>query len=283
MRFLLNLFTLCFCPLLLCLSACAMANNSPAEESICLTLPCWPPKDSFETSYPQLSRWLICIKGGEEEQSFYTTSQSLTLSVKKNRPFCLLAQPLTLLSDGSECAFFKPAGFLYPFMHNQEKKDNQITWEAGFLAEIMKSLFCEGLANSLSPTDIEYIISSFNWKKAQDLVCKKIGESDKYFYNPWLLSKAQILEGISALSFKSTLLNASACTGLETSRLPSGIFFSSFIPENQFISQKNQFTVVKNTPVLIADGQKYGIFITYKSSKNISLEFIYLPIYIEDI
>ena len=283
MRFLLNLFTLCFCPLLLCLSACAMANNSPAEESICLTLPCWPPKDSFAASYPQLSRWLICIKGGEEEQSFYTTSQSLTLSVKKNRPFCLLAQPLTLLSDGRECDFFKPAGFLYPFMHNQEKKDNQITWEAGFLAEIMKSLFCEGLANSLSPTDIEYIISSFNWKKAQDLVCKKIGESDKYFYNPWLLSKAQILEGISALSFKSTLLNASGCTGLETSRLPSGIFLSSFIPENQFISQKNQFTVVKNTPVLIADGQKYGIFITYKSSKNISLEFIYLPIYIEDI
>lgn len=283
MRFLLKSFILVIFALIPGLSACALASESPAEESICLSLPDWPPEDSFTASYPRLSRWHICIKGGEEEQSFYTTDKSICLSVKKNRPFCLLAQPLTLLSDGSECAFFKPAGFLYPFSISRDEQENQITWEAGFLADIMESIFCEGLANSLSPADIEYLVSSFNWKKAQEAINKRISESDKLFYNPWLLPKAQILDGISSLSFKSTLLNASGSIGLDTSILPPGIFLSSFIPENGFLSQKNQLTLLKNTPLLIGDGQKYGIFITWKSSKNISLEFIFLPIYIEDI
>ncbi len=260
-----------------------MANNSPAEESICLTLPCWPPEDSLSSSYPKLSRWLICIKGGEEEQTFYTTDLSLSISVKKNRPFCLLAQPITLLSDGSECAFFKPAGFLYPFSLSRNQKENEISWEEGFLADVMKTFFTEGLSESLSPADIEYLVSTFNWKKAQESIDKKITESNKCFYNPWLLSKSKILEGISALSFKAGMLSLSGTSPMDASLLPSGTFLSTFIPENQFISHKNQFTVLKNTPLLIGDGQKYGILITYKTSKNISLEFIFLPIYIEDI
>ena len=79
------------------------------------------------------------------------------------------------------------------------------------------------------------------------------------------------------------MLSLSGANPMDAATLPSGLFFSTFIPENQFFAQKNQFTVLKNTPLLIGDGQKYGIFITYKTSKNISLEFIFLPIYIEDI
>ena len=283
MRFIVKLLTLCFFVQIPLLTACAMANNSPAEESIHLTLPCWPPEDSFSSSYPRLSRWQICIRGGEEEQSFYTTSQTLTLSVKKNRPFCLLAQPITLLSDGSECAFFKPAGFLYPFSFSRNQTENKISWEQGFLADVMKTFFNEGLSESLSPADIEYLVSCFNWRKAQESIDKKISESEKYFYNPWLLSKSKILEGISALSFKAGMLSLSGASPMDAATLPSGLFFSTFIPENQFFAQKNQFTVLKNTPLLVGDGKKYGIFITWKSSKNISLEFIFLPIYIEDI
>ena len=289
MTFLLKSHVTCLRALLLglclslLLSACSLASDSPAEETINLTLPCWPPQDSFSSSYPALSRWQIIIKSGKSEEDFYTTSTSLSIPVKKNRPFCLLAQPITVLSDGSESSFFKPAGFLYPTQIKPGQKENQISWEAGFLADVMKTYFNEGLAESLSPAEIEYLVSTFNWKKTQESIEKKISESDKFFYNPWLLSKAKILEGISALSFKASLLTASGCTGMESSLLPPGTFLSPFIPENNFIAQKNQFTVLKNTPVLFGDGHKYGIFITYKTSKNISLEFIYLPIYIEDI
>lgn len=285
MRFLFNTYITILFGALLCLSACVLNSDSPAEEEICLSLPCWPPEDAFSSSYPALSRWKICIAGAEEDRSFYTSEKSLSLSVKKNRPVCLSAQPITLLADGSETTFFKPAGFLYPFDFNRSQAENHITWEEGLLADLMKTIFCEGLAESFSPADIEYLVSTFNWKKARESIDKKISESEKVFYNPWLLSKANLLEGISGLSFKTSMLNLSGAIGLNTSVLPSTstCFLSTFIPENQFLSQKNQFTLVKNSPLLIGDGQKYGIFITYKTSKNISLEFIYLPIYIEDI
>lgn len=172
-----------------------------------------------------------------------------------------------------------PAGYLYT--HTTKEAD----WKQGFLASIMQRLFSETLSQASSPVEIEYMISTFNWKKAQESIENKIIQSNKLFYNPWLLSKPRFIEGITSQGFKATLLNASGSTAVEVSiaEKPVPLLLSSFIPENSFIANKNQFTLIKNTPYLIGDGHKYGIFITYKSAKNISLEFIYLPIYIEDI
>ncbi len=268
-------------PLYLILAAllctCSHGLNSAAAESITLSLPQWPPQSALQAEYPQLARWHICITGAEEQKEFFTQDNSVTVSVKKNRPFCLLAQPVTLLADGKECAYFKPAGFMYPV--SREK----VTWEQGYLAQIMKALFCEALSEKLSPVEIEYLVSTFNWKKAQETIDKKLVAETQTFYNPWLVPQAPVIESIANQTFRATLLNAAGCTAVSISELPQLSYFSSFIPENQVIAHKNQLTVIKNTAILTGDAKKYGVLITYKTSKNISLEFIYLPIYIEDI
>ena len=172
---------------------------------------------------------------------------------------------------------------MYPF----SETDGGVTWEQGYLASIMQRLIYESVDECLPPVEIEYLVNTFNWKKAQQTIQKKIDTSE-LFYNPWLVPQTQILEGITSHSFKASLLNATGSVALKLSDLPVPTtnnipFLSSFIPENQTLHQKNQFTVIKNSPIIISDGNNHALFITYKSAKNISLEFIFLPIYIEDI
>lgn len=277
--------------LLLC--ACKLNAEAGPQTTIQITLPHWPPDDSYTEYYPTLSRWHIQVTDAVNQYSFYTTQNKLSVQPKKNRPLCVTARPITQLYDGSESDFFKPAGYIYPFTENQNTS-SQITlnWELGYLATIMEKLFNKGIEEGFPPVEIEYLISTFNWKKAQETINKKILESNTdtaLFYNPWLLQMSQLIEAIAAHSFKPSLLNTTNCTAITTAQLENRIIpadtplLSSFIPENLHLPQKNQFTVMKNSPIIISDGNKYALFITYKSAKNISLELIYLPIYIGDI
>ena len=278
-----NLFF--YCSFLLCcclLFSCQQSQNSSTgfEEGLEISLPAWPPENATLEEYPPLSRWKLTITSAGSQTVQFTESSTISISVKKNRPLCITAAPLTLLQNGKECSYFKPAGYIYPCEHSNAG------WEQGFLASTMEKLFMEGITEGYSPVEIEYLISTFNWKKAQDSIDKKISSETKAFYNPWLLSQSAIIEGITSQNFKSTLLNPTGFVTLECTalNLNSGtVLLSSFIPENNINITGKQFTVIKNTPILIADAKKYGLFITYKSSKNISLEYIYLPIYIEDV
>lgn len=278
------IITLCFV-----FDSCMQNISCPVEEELEITLPEWPPKDSFEGKYPPLSRWLIKIISAENSRQIYTSEKNFTIHIKKNRPMCLTAYPITLLQDGNECRYFKPAGFIYPAQNDILSKKPSASWEQGFLADIMQQLFKEGIEENLPPVDVEYLISTFNWKKAQESIEKKINSDIQVFYNPWLLSRVNILEGIISQNFKATFFNLKGATAIEDSYISyqtateSIIFLSSFIPENKLLEEKKQFTVMKNTPILISDAQKYGLYITYKSSKNISLEYIIMPIYIGDI
>ena len=271
----------------LTLSGCAQNLNAPAQEELSITLPHWPPEDSQKEAYPLLSRWQITVTCADYQKSFFSTEEEIIICVKKNRPLSVTAKPITLLASGEECSYFMPAGFIYPA--NIHTQSNAASWEAGFLAQIMKLLFIEGNNEGLSSIDIEYLVSCFNWKKVQETIDKKIKEENQLFYNPWLLAQAPLLEGIANHSFKSTLLNLTGSSPLElqTLREASGSsslqLMSSFIPENNQLKEKKQFTVTKNTPILISDAKEYGLFINYKSSKNISLDLIILPIFIEDI
>ncbi len=256
-------------------------------EELTINLPQWPPEDAQKDFYPLLSRWQITLTCADFQETFYTTEEEIKICVKKNRPLSVKAKPITLLASGEECSYFMPAGFIYPA--NCHTTSGTASWEAGFLAQIMRLLFIEGYNEGLSSIDIEYFISTFNWKKAQETIDKKITSENQFFYNPWLLSQAPVLEGIANHSFKSSLLNLTGTSTLEIKPLleasASTNFhpLSSFIPENNQLGEKKVFTVTKNTPILISDAKEYGLFIIYKSSKNISLEFIILPIYIEDI
>lgn len=270
------------------MSCACSAFNSTTEENIELTLPHWPPQDSCSQNYPELSRWYIQITQAEETRSFYTTQSHISVQTRKNRPFCVTARPLTLLFDDSESDYFKPAGYMYPFAENQPQ-NFLITWEQGYLANLMQKVFTKGFEEGFPPLEIEYLISTFNWNKAQEIIDKKLVADTELFYNPWLIPFSQLIEAITEHTFKSNLLNASGCTGITTSQLENSIIgsdpplLSSFIPENFNLPQKKMFTVMKNSPIIIGDGNKFGIFINYKSAKNISLELIFLPIYIGDI
>ncbi len=283
-----NLF---YCPLLIvfCLifCACSINTDSPAEESLTLSLPQWPPQDPLREKYPTLSRWQIHITCAEYQKSFYSTESEISIHTKKNRPLCITAVPITYLSDKNECSYFKPAGYLYPA--GSSAISPAATWEQGFLAQIMEQLFTEGRKNGLSPLENEYLISTFNWEKAMSTIESKIQADSQIFYNPWLISRTALMDGIALHTFKSSVLNISGATAINCDYICSGIekadftLLSSFIPENKKLQEKKQFTVLKNTPILIGDANKFGFFINMKSAKNISLEFIYLPIYIEDI
>ena len=281
----------------LCTFFCCCSLNSESadiapEEDLVITLPQWPPQDSLKDQYPLLSRWKIQISCADYQQVFYTRDSQIKIKAKKNRPLCLTASPITLLYDNNECSYFKPAGYLYPCNSNISP-DSSFTasWEQGYLAQIMQMLFSEGVKNGLSPLENEYMISTFNWEKAETTIENKINSDTQLFYNPWLIPHKGVIEGITSHTFKSSQLNLSASTAVETkmlfpdSQIPDKtlLLLSSFIPENKGLEEKKQFTLLKNTPILIGDANKYGIFINLKSSKNISLELIYLPIYIEDI
>lgn len=285
-----NLF---YYPILIvfCLIFCACSINAdfPAEETLVLTLPQWPPQDPLKEKYPPLSRWKIHITCAEYQKSFYTKESEIKIQTKKNRPLCLTATPITYLYNQNECSYFKPAGYLYPA--DSSGHSPTASWEQGFLAQIMEQLFTEGQKNGLTSLETEYLISTFNWKKAMDTIETKIhsDSENQLFYNPWLISKRALLDGIALHTFKASVFNTSATTAIECNYLFSTLemegfpLLSSFIPENQKLEEKKQFTVLKNDFILIGDANKYGFFINVKSSKNISLEFIYLPIYIEDI
>ena len=58
---------------------------------------------------------------------------------------------------------------------------------------------------------------------------------------------------------------------------------SPFIPENPVISKTGQITIKKETPLFISDGKEFGLFINYLSAKNVHIEYIYIPIYKEEI
>ncbi len=288
-----NLFLTLFLLLLLLFSLTAVSCQQNAEfsseESLEITLPTWPPEDSLSACYPALSRWKIKVSDALSSHDFFTCENQITITVKKNRPLSITALPITLLEDGRECSYFMPAGFIYP--NSSERKAG---WEEGFLAHIMEQLFTQGRAEAMASVDIEYLIASFNWKKALQTIDTKLQSDKNLFYNPWLLDKRTLLDGIASGSFKATYLTLKGSTSLEEAQIlekcTSGSaselqirLLSSFIPENLHLEEKKQFTVIKNTPILIADAKRHGLFITVNSSKKISFELIFMPIYIGDI
>ena len=277
------LFTLCLFTTQLLFSACQLSAAASREEEIRVELPQWPPADAFSENYPALSRWKIVITKAASVTTCYTTDTSIEISVGKNEPVSVLAYPITLLEDSEECSYFKPAGFFYPW---SAEVSNALSWEQGFLADAMAKFFCNAIESCNSPQDSSWAVRTFNWSKAQEVIDKKLAEPQELFYNPWFINYATFLDNLAASQFRQSLLNTSSCYAFSVESYSSdqqSPLLSSFIPENRFLNENRQITVKKGLPHLISTVKKYGILVTFNSSKNISLEFIYLPIYIEDI
>ena len=268
-------FIILFAVLLL-LCSCSLLNEAknqladPVHETITLELPEWP------EYLPELNSWQIRVYTAATTKNIPQTS--LKIKVERNKPACIIAQPVIQTSQGSKNYFFKCAGTLYPYAFSGTNNTIKLTWHGGYAATLMKSIFNSGAQAGYSQDFTEEIAFQFNWERLLETL------EQNQEQNPWLLDMQQVLEGIAYHNFSANKLKTSGTLSVELD-FP---VFSSYIPENEAIRQQNQpnqyfVTVKKDKNALFAlnDGNfATGVLIYGTSIKNISLEFISLPIYI---
>lgn len=267
--------------ILFTLSSCTFFSGQAQTEKLIVQLPQWPPCDAYKKCYPELSRWLIKTSCGD---SFFTLDASLTFYIPKNMPFAVTAQPLTkvTIQPEEECSFFKPAGLVYP------SRKQYITWEDGFLADIMLRLTYSKKESGITDEHIQDFLSSFNWKKAQDYINNKLTKAlentdldNQKFYNPWLCDCTSLLTCLSFGEFNTNLLANSDSFFLNTESLPSPAL-SSFVLENAFIAVKQSLLIHKDCPTLFYTKEDCGIIVEGSSPKNLSVRHTFMPIFLKD-
>ena len=257
-------------------ASCTLFDANADEESISISMPEWPPHSQLEVpaDYPSLSRWKITLAKSDGTSVFYTMPNgTIEITIQKNCPFSIQAQPITLLQNGNECIYFHPAGFVYP-----SSSQNKASWEQGFAAFIMEGLYKNCRQNGFSQGQAARYVSTFNWQKMISVSQEKS--------NPWLCDAGLIIKNLSEETFRASLLTPSSCYQLSLQKIyeKTGlVVLSPYIPENQKIAQNGQITIKKDFPMLLSDVKEFGIFITYLSAKNIHIEYIYIPIYKEEI
>ena len=260
------------------ISGCTLFDSNADEESVSISLPDWPPQSQSEENagmnFPSLSRWKITLAKNNGTEIFYLEQNTaLTVTVQKNCPFSIQAQPITLLQKGSECIYFHPAGYIYP-----SSSQNKANWEQGFAAFLMEGLYKNCRLNGLKPGQAARYVSTFNWEK---LIYTSQEKS-----NPWLCDSGLIIKNLSEGTFRASLLTPTSCYQLSTQKIYEKMglsVLSPYIPENKKIVETGQITIKKDFPMLLSDIKEFGIFITYLSAKNIHMEYIYIPIYKEEI
>lgn len=277
-----------FLPLFFLFFSCRTELFNKNEE-LTIELPSWP------EDLPQLEFYLIKINSSQtlQEEVFLLKDKSFSLDMKKNQPLSLQAFPVTrlppqedsqqaILQDSQLIQFFKPAGAIYPYDYDYQSKKMTLYWEGGYSASLINQLFEQRKLSDLSPQEINEFIKSFNWKKLNSLLCKK---SQEDFYNPWHINTENLLTNLSQNNFSQSLAAPVYVYPVKTADLslssPSS-FYSSYVPENQLIKEEETFYIKKDLGQLFLY-QNLGAYISFKSAKNISLEWIYMPIFKEDL
>ena len=161
----------------------------------------------------------------------------------------------------------------------------------------MELLYNSASENGHKEKEIQDYIASFNWKKLQQYVSSQISsyeenlssDSELQFYNPWLLDLQTVLEKIAARNFTATALNLKSTFQISVEeKLGNGIvsgsdlILSSFVPENQIIQKYSTITLSKNKAAVFSADNLYGVIFTGSSAKNVSIEYVFLPIFIND-
>ena len=261
------------------------------EEKVEFILPVW------EEALPKLSRWKISAASAAFEKDFFLGGEekSVTFTLSRNEAFCLTAAPLTLLSDGSEVNFFKPAGALYPYFTEGDTSSLHcvLTWESGFTADAMQKIISSKKETGLSSDAVKTFLMQFNLKKLQEKINQNIAasilsfesESRPKFYNPWQLDSFTLLDNLSFAIFDSKYLNNSYIftVELELLRIPQDkTLLSSFLPENQIIQKYRYLTLKKKTPQIYIMENTYALTLSASSAKKVSAGLTYMPILIED-
>lgn len=294
----------------------------PFEDAIQSQAETWP----CQSTYPELAKWIIRIRGEELDKKMEvfvdgldgsesntvglnentcdisTTPFSISLEVAKNKPLSITATPITLNKNNQPVEFFKCAGAIYPQNYEvvknkgkfwQGKKGSiNLTWENGFSAQLMQTLYNSAGQNGYDEENIQNFIACFNWKKLQQYIQTQIEnqtETQATFYNPWLLDMQTVLEKIAMQGFTATALNLKNTFQISLEeklyRENSGnsvAVMSSFVPENLFIQKYGTISLAKDKTSLFSLDNLYGVIFTGTSAKNVSIEYVFLPIFIND-
>ena len=271
-------------------TGCSLFDENDDQEVVTISLPEWPPQTENETadtncSYPPISRWKITLAQNDHTSIFYQEPDTvIKVSTQKNCPFSIQAAPVTLLKNGNECLIFHPSGYIYP-----SSSEAKLTWEQGYAAFLMEGLYKNCRQNGFSAPQAARYMSTFNWEKLISYIQEQINKSvqdGKKFYNPWLCDSGKIIKNLSNETFRASLLNSSGCYQLSAANLRQNYeitILSPFIPENQIIKKTGQITIKKDSPLILTDGKEFGLFINYLSAKNVQFEYIYIPIYKEEL
>lgn len=241
------------------------------DEDICVSLPDW---NQMEENFavPELAFWKLAVVSENGIETKIVREKEVIVSVKKNRPFCVLVWPMCMLTEGMYIDFFKPAGGLYSGMNGNCL---ELTWQSGYPAYLMMSLFENADFSEKAGT----CISRFNWSRfenALELSSFDFGEGD-YCYNPWNLDLESIMSSIAHNTFRVSLLNQNKIIYAENSEWTD--YISSYMPENEILQKNGRICLKQSEVNLISDYNLNGIIITGKSEKNLSVKYTSLPIF----
>lgn len=254
----------------LCTFSCQLSPKSQVKTFSC-SLPSWPPEQEF-CLYPELAYWII----ETPSSSFRTTDQKVLIEHTKSSPFYLLAYPVTKTQEGNLTQFFKPAGLVYPY------EQDKLTWENGYAAEVMKTLW-KG-SQDCEKDKAEFLLK-FNWKRFMEIVQSKIEESfewedERGCYNPWTIPVGKIAELIASKKFYATVLNipVTSYSTLHLNNEMEKYIVSSFVPENKVLQKKYQVCLSSQNINLFSIYNTFGVIIYGVKGEKNSLKLINLPI-----
>lgn len=287
------MFSFSMALILLAASLCSCRFVAPEvseTEKVRFSFEQWPPEvykaekgDGEQVSfYPELSRWLVEIISEEGIVRTFVSEDFIEMEVKKNVPVSVSATPLTLNSQGKESLFFKPCGCIYPY--DFDKGYLQLSWTGGYTAYIFKTLYESKRETGVTTDHMMNFLKKFNWKKFQAALDEKSKKSSAY--NPWLVDSHTLLENISYGSFKQNQLDMKNLAQLSFSTIGLNWetdVLSSYVPENKYLRESGKINVIKSEPAQIYYKKDYAIIILYTSAKNVSLEYVFLPIFVEEI
>ena len=198
-------------------------------DEVSFYFPQYEASDFAGGDFPSLTGWNVVSVCGDERIHKTVPAQEKAVSfiLERNAPCAVLAFPL-ILCAGREIEFFKPAGCIYP-------EQRSLSFLHGFSASVLDEFYSHAVLSGTSPEKAVSYARHFNWKKFISVIEQKNNfPSPELLYNPWLLEKSSVLEGIAAGSFSATYLVMKNVRSVSESEIRTALQKKSLILENCF-------------------------------------------------
>lgn len=274
--------------------SCGTASEDFDEVSF--YFPQYEASDFAGGDFPCLTGWNVVSVCGDERIHKTVPAQEKAVSfiLERNAPCAVLAFPL-ILCAGKETEFFKPAGCIYP-------EQRSLSFLHGFSASVLDEFYSHSILFGTPPDKAISYARRFNWKKFISVIEQKNNfPSPELLYNPWLLEKSSVLEGIAAGSFSATYLvmknvrsvsESEIRTAIEKKRLfleknfnvpPNAdfAFFSSYCPFNNQEGEKSftvKYGVQEEFLCVFSESQPVRAFVSVTKDGKITLALNSIPI-----